>query len=57
MKMSDNISEVIDKNRSYLVDHIAVKNNLLWEKLTEYGLFKAFDVQQIKVSVSCNPYF
>ena len=57
MKMSDSISEVIDKNRSYLVDHIEVKNSVLWDKLIGHGLFTSPDVQYIKVSISLNPCF
>ena len=52
LEKKDKIEEIIDKNISYLVDHIEVANNVLWEKLTECGLYTGFDVNYIKVSIS-----
>ena len=45
-----NPREVIDDNIEGLVESIEVKNTTLWEKLIELKLFKASDVDYIKVS-------
>ena len=42
--------KIIEQNMTDLVDRIEVKNNTLWEKLIQLGLFAAFNVQDIKVS-------
>ena len=52
LKKKDKIEEIIDRNIAYLVDHIEVANNVLWEELVECGLYKSFDVNYIKVSIS-----
>ena len=54
LEKKDKIEEIIDRNIVYLVDHIEVANNVLWEKLIEYKVFTNFDVDNIKVSISLN---
>ena len=41
--------EIIDNNLEDLVESIEVKNNTLWDRLTQLGLFKFSDVEYIKV--------
>ena len=43
--------KVIETNIEGLVKSIDVKNSTLWERLTELGMFKLSDVEDIRVSI------